>query len=62
MCKYLTIFNNSKQFLTRQSFLKFKEKSIKKSSPKTNYDSWDGSFVKRMILTSNKNRDDIFLL
>ena len=62
MCKYLTIISNSKQFLTRQSFLKLKEKSIKKSSHKTNCDSWDGSFVKRMILTSSKNRDDIFLL
>ena len=61
MCKYLTIISNSKQFLTRQSFLKLKENSIKKSSPKTTY-SWDGSFVKRMILTSDKNRDDIFLL
>jgi hypothetical protein len=62
MCKYLTIISNSKQLLTRQSFLKLKEKSINKSSSKTNYDSWNGSFVKRMILTGNKNRDDIFLL
>ena len=62
MCKYLTIISNSKQFLTKKSFFKLKEKPVKKSSSKTNYDSWDGSFVKRMILTGSKNRDDIFLL
>ncbi len=54
MCKYLTIIKNSKKFLN--------VKVPKKKQIKKHTNSWDGTFVQRMILNSKDNRDDIFLL
>lgn len=57
MCKYLTIISNSKKLLNVKIPKKIvEEKVIKK------YDSWEGSFIQRMILNSRDNRGDIFLL
>ena len=54
MCKYLTIISNSKKLLN--------VKIPKKKNIKKKYDSWEGSFIQRMILNSRDNRGDIFLL
>ena len=58
MCKYLTIISNSKKFLN----VKIPKKIVKEKVKKKNYDSWEGSFIQRMILNSRDNRGDIFLL
>ncbi len=53
MCKYISILNTSQKFLTNPR---------NKVFIKTDYNSWEGSFVKRMILNGKDNRNDIFLL
>ena len=57
MCKYLTIISNSKKFLN----VKIPKTNVKKEVKKK-YDSWEGSFIQKMILNSRDNRGDIFLL
>ncbi len=58
MCKYLSIISNSKKFFN----VKIPKKIIKEKVIKKKYDSWEGSFIQRMILNSRDNRGDIFLL